>query len=197
MYDDKQLDDLLDRGLREYSRVNPRDGLEQRVLANLRAQPEPRPWWRMWVPALAAAAVIVVVVALAIRTPKPQPTIAHTESPAASQPTVHAPAPPAVQASQAPSMAHRQRVAAVQAPGVRQKAPQRVETAQALPRLDTFPSSAPITEEEKLLMSFYRSARGEAIEVAQSQSSERQRVEKYFESGEPPQAPPAGPKGRD
>ena len=49
---------LVDRVLNEAlapQEIQPRAGLEQRILANLRAQPLPRPRWRwMWVPAVAA-----------------------------------------------------------------------------------------------------------------------------------------------
>ena len=54
------LDRLLDGALAQYSQVEPRAGLEERVLANLRSQPAHRPWW-MWVAIPAAVAAVVLV----------------------------------------------------------------------------------------------------------------------------------------
>jgi hypothetical protein len=52
------LDLILDAALRDYSNVQPRAGLEQRVLRRMHA-PAPRPWWLV-VPIFAAATLLVV-----------------------------------------------------------------------------------------------------------------------------------------
>ena len=58
------LDQVLDQALARYSDVEPRAGLEERILANLRSQPQPRPWWMTWrMPALAAAILVAALVA--------------------------------------------------------------------------------------------------------------------------------------
>ncbi len=75
MADRKQdeLDRMLDAALAKYAAVEPRTGLEDRILANLRAErtrvPD-RAWWR-WSVAGALAAVVVVALALAWRSGKP------------------------------------------------------------------------------------------------------------------------------
>ena len=71
---ERMLDRVLDDALAPQN-MEPRPGLEQRILANLRAQPEPQPWWRwrlFWVPASVAALVLVVVL-LRQSMPSPPP----------------------------------------------------------------------------------------------------------------------------
>lgn len=65
---DRKLDQWLDEALSQYSAAEPRLGLEQRVLASVRAEERAqtgrRSWWR-WMPAFAAiAAVLIVMVAV-------------------------------------------------------------------------------------------------------------------------------------
>lgn len=65
---DRKLDQWLDEALSQYSAAEPRIGLEQRVMAHVRAEQEAhagrRNWWR-WMPAFAAiAAVLIVMVAV-------------------------------------------------------------------------------------------------------------------------------------
>jgi len=58
------LEQILDQTLARYSDVEPRAGLEERILANLHSQPRPRPWWLKWgVPALATAILVAALVA--------------------------------------------------------------------------------------------------------------------------------------
>src|SRR5579863_3792234 len=60
------LDPVLDAALAKYAAVEPRVGLEDRVLAHLqaeRARPPVRAWWHR---SLAGAAAVVVVIALAL-----------------------------------------------------------------------------------------------------------------------------------
>lgn len=66
---EKLLDELLDFALNEYSRAEPRSGLENRILATLssKAQQESRwSWnrWQLWTAAAAVACVVVAVLAI-------------------------------------------------------------------------------------------------------------------------------------
>jgi hypothetical protein len=66
---EKLLDELLDSALNEYSRAEPRSGLENRILATLssKAQQESRwSWsrWQLWTAAAAVACVVVAVLAI-------------------------------------------------------------------------------------------------------------------------------------
>src|ERR1700674_4092802 len=68
------LDRQLDAALARYAAVEPRVGLEERILANLRAQRKHDPargWWR-WAAVGALAVVIILVLFLSWRTRKPE-----------------------------------------------------------------------------------------------------------------------------
>ncbi len=57
-----ELDRLLDDGLAGYASAEPRPGLEQRVLARVRAEGHARPFgWFVWAAAVAATIVLVAV----------------------------------------------------------------------------------------------------------------------------------------
>src|ERR1035438_2379526 len=60
-----ELDRALNAALTKYSSVDPRAGLEERILANLWSQPTApsRAWWR-W--GLAGALAVMVIVAMAV-----------------------------------------------------------------------------------------------------------------------------------
>src|SRR5438874_2522533 len=73
---DQMLDDLLDRSLAQYSNVEPRAGLENRILAGLASRNE-RAWqwnWK-WTTVIAAACLVIALV-LMFREQRPKPTIA-------------------------------------------------------------------------------------------------------------------------
>ena len=77
-----ELDSALDAALAKYAAVEPRAGLEDRVLANLRieqARMPVRAWWR-WSVAGALAAVVFVALALAWRPFKPSPASVENHS---------------------------------------------------------------------------------------------------------------------
>jgi hypothetical protein len=61
---DQELERWLERALSEYRAASPRDGLEQRVLANLQTQPRAVGWWRWWW--VVAAAMVVTAVGVRI-----------------------------------------------------------------------------------------------------------------------------------
>lgn len=56
--------DLLDAALMRYRNVEPRTGLEERILANLQTERQSVRWfWWQWRPVLASTAVIVILFA--------------------------------------------------------------------------------------------------------------------------------------
>ena len=82
------VDELLEAALARYRSTEPRPGLEERVLANLRASPRPAPWLRWtWLPAATAAALAIAVVVL---------SLVHRHA-------QHAPAPPVVERAAKPA----------------------------------------------------------------------------------------------
>src|SRR5271163_2932709 len=85
------LDRELDAALAKYAAVEPRLGLEDRILAHVRAERErvrDRSWWRWSVvpAAVAAVAVIVVAVTLAVRAGRPHAPAIANYAPAVTSP---------------------------------------------------------------------------------------------------------------
>jgi hypothetical protein len=142
------LDRRLDAALAKYAQVEPRAGLENRVLATLHAErsriPQ-RAWWR-WSVAGVAAVVVVVVLVLAWRSGKfhgreiairPSVSVPGAElpTPEAGKNDGHPPAPGPVPKH----VMHRAHATAV---------------ASANPKLDQFPSPQPLSEQERLLENY-------------------------------------------
>jgi hypothetical protein len=168
------VDRLLNEALAPQE-IEPRAGLEQRILANLRAQPEPWPWRRwlmLWVPAVAA---VLIALAVGLRmSSKPQPArpavaIEHQPTPPMKQPV---PPAPVVAAERKPSrdVARPQKVVAATRP--------------ALPRQDVFPSPVPLTPEETMLLTLLRRNPSQAVLVAREQAMEWERILNNFQNGE-------------
>ncbi len=143
--DDKFLDELLDASLRHYSDALPREGLEGRVLAQLRsarAAKSSRKW--AWALAAGVAAAVVIIAGIAIRKPVPvRPAIT----------AQHASAPqPASKSSPASSVATPRPAMARQHTALRQGSAQLAEAR----RPEQFPTPAPLTQQEKLLLAYAR-----------------------------------------
>lgn len=167
------LDRLLDAALAKYAQVEPRAGLENRVLATLhaeRSQVPQRAWWR-WSVAGAVAVVVVVAVVLAWRSGKfhgreiaRHPSIsapgvelpASGAGPEAGKSDDHPPAP-----GPAPKhILHRAHATAV---------------ASANPKLDQFPSTQPLSEQEKLLENYVAKYPARAVLLARARLEALQR----------------------
>lgn len=144
-------DRQLDAALAKYAAVEPRPGLEERVLANLRVERSRVPnraWWR-WGLAGALAAVIVVALALAWKSGKPSPQQV-VQHPSTGQPTPSIPPEPTVakdenSATQSPKRKTRPRAVQHGQDSV---------VAKASPKLDVFPSPQPLSEQEKILANY-------------------------------------------
>ncbi len=163
------LDHELDAALAKYYNVEPRAGLEERVLANLRAEQSGVPvraWWRWNV----AVAVLIVVVALLWRWEKP------------SHPVV------AVRPAN-PTQASQQRKQFI-SNGVESGV--RIQTSNSMrkkirnvspvvvadgPKLDHFPSPQPLTEQELALARYVRDFPQEATLIARGQKEYEKEVE--------------------
>src|ERR1700680_2964492 len=143
------LDRELDAALAQYGAVEPRAGLEQRVLTNLqaeRAKIASRTWWR-WplTVALAAAVTIAVGVSLTWRSAKTSPVVSADRRPSSVQsgrqygPVLTADArnsPPLISSARR-NQTNRDR--------------RRQPTVAAGPKLEQFPSPQPMSEQEKIL----------------------------------------------
>ncbi len=144
----------LDAALAKYAAVEPRSGLEERILANLRAQQTPHPvpaWWR-WGIAFAAA-VIVVAAAFAWKSGRPGPPR-----------IVQHPVPTQQIPEQPPTVAAKDDRASVKSASTRAPAASirhskvaiAVIVATSNPKLDVFPSPQPLSEQEELLLRYAR-----------------------------------------
>lgn len=157
------LDRLLDKALAKYAAVEPRVGLQERILANLRAQHTlvDRAWWR-WV-FVAAAALVVVAAFLAWRTTGPSHPVAVNHRTVETQPVP----------------THATQVAKSTAEGKpphplpAKKQPRQSSAAMVAtdPKLDVFPSPQPLTEEELALAQYVRNFPRDARLVAQAQQA--------------------------
>ena len=174
---ERLVESVLDRALSPRL-VEPRAGFEDRILANLPAQPERRPWWRwMWIPALAAAVVLAVVIGMRVM---------HREPPAAVQAikTVEAPKQEATVKPEATAIKQ------LQSPRALPRA--RVQIARvtpALPKQGVFPSPMPMTDQERLLLALVRRNPEQAKAIAVEQQAEHERIQKYLERGEASDSP--------
>jgi hypothetical protein len=182
-----RLDRELDAALAKYAAVEPRAGLEERVLASLRAEREHaavRVWWR-W-PALGLAAAVLVVAAISLmgklgmgrpgmgRSGRSTPAItAHrppTTGQGAKQPgtriatnDVGIPIRPAL-----PTVPKR--------PARHSARPPQAIVANG-PRLDHFPSPRPLSDEEKLLVRYVREFPQDAVMIAQAQAESEKEMD--------------------
>jgi hypothetical protein len=151
-----ELDRALDAALAKYAAVEPREGLEDRVLANLRAQsarvPD-RAWWR-WSVMAALAALVIVAVTLTWKSASPShPGAANHSSTTLQAPGEH---PPIVSKGDGNGVrppgpvpgrkgtAHRTRTQVATAG--------RPELGSA--KLDQFPSPQPLSEQETILANY-------------------------------------------
>jgi hypothetical protein len=170
-----QLDHELDAALAKYATAEPRTGLEERILATLRAEREhavAKAWWRWPALGVTAAAVIVVALFLVWRSGKPahditahQPAVRadkQTETHIAANDAVNPvrPAEPAVTTTPVRRSIHRPQVAVA-----------------SEPRLDHFPSPRPLSDEEKLLVRYVQDFPQEAVMIAKAQADFEREME--------------------
>lgn len=157
-HDRDQVDDLLDAALKRYGEIEPRAGLEGRVLARL-AQENHTNWRRAWAwPSAAAFACLLAVVAwIGIVGRRERPNIDR-------------------QAAKIVKRENQLEIGAVR-PRINdtrsaekhsaRKGPQHAR--HTTPRLEQFPSPRPLSEQEKLLVAYASEYPKQAAEVAQEQ----------------------------
>jgi hypothetical protein len=182
------LDRELDTALAKYVAVEPRAGLEERVLANFRAQGEhaPAQVWGRW-QALGVAAAVLVVAALSLigrpamwRPGKPAPDI-KSHQPAAAAPGDKQPG-TRVATNDLGSLVRRAGPAAATRPARHGVRPPQVLDANG-PRLDHFPSPRPLSDEEKLLVLYVRDFPRDAVMIAQAQAESEKEMEQLSGRG--------------
>ena len=173
------LDDALDAALAKYAAVAPREGLQDRIRATLRANQQQAPanaWWK-WGLAAAMAMIAFIAIALAFRSPKPSQPVLVKRAPAQGLPDAES------------NSAYGKASAAKQRPPVRptqahKTAPAIVAATDPPPKLDQFPSPQPLTEQEKMLLGYIEQDRDRAVLMAEARMAslrqdeeERRRIE--------------------
>jgi hypothetical protein len=169
------LDTRIDAALAKYAGVEPRAGLEERILAHLRAQGKTSAtvvWWP-WAGVVAAAILIAVLLLWKLERPtdrivRHQPSLQQgTQPQVAAHPALPKIEQPAVRASLRRS---RRRVAR-----------ETIEIA-VEPKLDQFPSPQPLTPEEKMLVEYVGRYYDEAVLMARARDEQIQRDRKEEEA---------------
>jgi hypothetical protein len=161
-----QIDDMLDSLLANYSSVEPRPGLENRILANLRDAEEnksPAGWWNfkwLWAGAVTAAIIVAAVLIGGRHRVAPPTHVIVKTSPAVPQPEIQPHAPIA-------------RKETVRIHPRKSLAPTRPQNAALAlnERPAVFPTPTPLSEQEKLLISYLAGTPREEV-VAQSHPDE-------------------------
>jgi len=182
---DRFVDALLDASLAQYRSIEARRGLENRILARLCSEQKAAPWrawaWRVGA-SLAAAGVILALVSVAYRQ-RLQTPISATKPPRPARIVEASPNTAAVLPAHSFTRRHHE-PRRVEHAGELQAArgdllskyaavsrlakPRAAEIAQSSagaqePRLDVFPSPAPLSEEERLLVRLVRQSPEEAL----------------------------------
>jgi len=160
-HDKDQFDDLLDAALKRYGEIEPRAGLEGRVLATLAdVNQQPHLWNRWaWGIALAISVCMVVVVLALMRAPHAHERPVAVQSPAVTNSKV-------AQDTRMPAPAKRRTTGA--------RRPKQSELAEARP--SEFPSPHPLSEQERLLKSYVTTFPQEAALVAHEQAEREKQL---------------------
>jgi hypothetical protein len=161
-----QIDDMLDSLLTNYSAAEPRPGLETRILANLRDAEEsksPAGWWNfrwLWAGVVVAGIIMAAVLINGRHRIEPPTHVIVKTSPAIPQPEIQ-PNAPAV------------RNETVRIRPRKSLAPTRPQNATLAlnERPAVFPTPTPLSEQEKLLLSYLAGTPREEV-IAQSHPDE-------------------------
>jgi hypothetical protein len=157
---DNQIDSILEALLAQYSAVEPRPGLETRILANVREaaldETPPLHWSFKWLwSAIPVLATIIVVTALLQHNPRAISSSPVQQKQAVTQPTVQRAQPeeitvPTARRVAKPIQVHAQHVSLA----LNQRPP-------------VFPSNAPLSEQERMLLLYVHGTSREEL-IAQS-----------------------------
>jgi hypothetical protein len=176
---------MLDQALQQYSAAEPRPGLEARILTNL-ANRRAQPWYSLFTmprfiwPLTATVALLAIALGTwQYRKPALHPSeVARTLAPATT--TASSEIKPSVVSSAATSIASRRHTA--QPPQLARREP-----SPELPRREQFPSPAPLSDQELLLLTYLRTTPREEVllAVAQREAEREQEMERFFNDSTP------------
>jgi hypothetical protein len=182
MYDESQ-DRQFDAALAKYADVKPRAGLEQRVLANLRAERargEAPFWWR-W-PAAAALVAIILIASVPLlwksapskiakdSTAAQHKDLAGSHAAGDAAPIVREKPRSQIGNSQERPLWSAKRTKAIVSNHVAKRAAQGMEIAEQPPKLERFPAPEPLSEQEQLLVRFVEDNPADAALFAEART---------------------------
>lgn len=171
--DSTPLEAELDAGLAKYAAVEPRAGLEGRILANLKGHGRAATgaaWWR-WARVVAAALLITISLVWRLEKRGPQEIVSHpamphlqTQPPVAVKDTPTTP-PPTIRVAVRKARQDLSRVPVVTS---------------AEPKLDRFPAPQPLSSEELALARYARDFPQEALLIARAQEERETELQKQM-----------------
>lgn len=165
------LDRELDEALAKFATVEPRVGLEERILASLRSQrarATERFWWR-WPAAVALAAAIVVTLFISRGSTRPLHKIASQRPPASTQINEHAGARVENNGGSGLIRLHDAGSERLVKPRV---IGYRATVVASEPKLDHFPSPQPLSEQERMLTEYVAAHHQQAVLIARARMAE-------------------------
>lgn len=182
------LDRALDTALAKYAAVEPRAGLEARILAHMESQRAPLPnrrWW-LWSVACAGTALLVMTSAVAWRAGMPAHQITERRIPTVNRD---------LRETETRVVANREQDGIHSLSGKRRQGTRVLRDRRTLvvvhaPKLDVFPSPQPLSEQEKILANYVATFHAQAALIARvtSQESQRDRMELLGESQDSPES---------
>jgi hypothetical protein len=167
-----RLDRDLDAALAKYAAVGPRPSLEERVLANLKAERAKvlsHAWWR-WSVAFAMTAVVVAALVVGWKSETSRPVVVNHPTPSAPSQNESR---TNVAANRGAKQVRPQGRVPKRATPIHSSQPALVATAN--PKLDQFPSPQPLTEQEKILASYVAQFHAQAVLIARVANAELQK----------------------
>jgi len=164
---EQRLDELLDRALKNYGAVEPRIGLEGRVLARLQAEREKGGDAWQWVLATTAVAAALGIALFRSVPPRPAPAPLPAVASVAHRPMVGSLRPPVVSQSTPKPHPLSPGYPAVRASARPLEPNAIVET---LPKRDRFPTPEPLSDQEQMLAIYVQQFHREATLMARAQT---------------------------
>jgi hypothetical protein len=167
------LNGELDAALAKFTKAEPRAGLEERILENLRIERKraaERSWWR-WPAVASLAALILVALFVSWRSGKSPQKMAAQHPPATTRTSEH-------DGTQVANSSEHDSTPPHELFGSRPKPHAITHTAAAVapaPKLDEFPSPQPLSEQEKILAHYVTNYPAHAALIAQARADELRR----------------------
>jgi len=154
------LDDQLDAALAQYTAIEPRAGLENRVLARLKAEqdrPTAVPWWR-WAAVVAVAVIVMTFVVDRVRRVARDQVVHQSPTPAQE-------IKPEIEANATSTNRHKPGGSSIAKPKR-----QITQTVAAPIKLEQFPSPRPLSEQEEILAEYVANYPEHAALIAEART---------------------------